>query len=97
MGWSAVGVYAGWDQGGDTPGQGFVLPPVDEEAVRAAEPIGTAHQVAQRLRPFVEAFGGSGRDVDLIVRLHYPGLAFEASARAVETFASRVMPALRGS
>ena len=93
----AVGVYAGWDQGGNTPGQGFVLPPVDEEAVRTAEPIGTAHQVAQRLRPFVEAFGGSGRDVDLIVRLHYPGLAFETSARAVETFASRVMPALRGS
>jgi probable F420-dependent oxidoreductase len=93
----AVGVYAGWDQGGDTPGRGFVLPAVDEEAVRANEPIGTAHQVAQRLRPFVEAFGGSGRDVDLIVRLHYPGLSFETSAHAVEAFATRVMPALRGS
>ncbi len=93
----ATGVYAGWAEGGDTPGSGFVLPPVDEAAIRAMEVVGTPQAVAHRLRPFVEAFGSSARDAHLIVRLHYPGMAFETAARAIETFAGRVLPALKGS
>jgi hypothetical protein len=43
----------------------------------------------------VEAFG-SRREFHLIVRLHYPGMDFETASRAVELFAERVLPALKG-
>jgi len=44
----------------------------------------------------IEAFG-SRRDFHLVVRLQYPGMAFETSARAMELFAAKVIPALRPS
>jgi probable F420-dependent oxidoreductase len=93
----ATGVYAGWAQEGDTPGHGFVLPPPDEERLRARTPVGTPAEVAHALRPFVEAFGGAERDVHLVVRLHYPGMSFETSSRAMEVFATHVLPSLKGA
>ena len=39
---------------------------------------------------------GSRKEFDLIVRLHYPGMAFDTAARAVELFGERVLPALKG-
>ena len=36
-----------------------------------------------------------GRDVHLVVRLHYPGMGIETAARAIELFAAEVLPALR--
>lgn len=91
----AVNVYAGWEQGGDTPGHGFVLPPFDEDDARAGLPIGTPQQVAHRLRPIAEAFGGR-RDFTLVVRLHYPGMDYDTSSHAVELFGEQVIPALKG-
>ena len=91
-----IGVYAGWDEGSDTPGQGFwVSPPHDDELKRTV-PAGSPDQVAAALRPWVQAFGHR-REFHLVVRLHYPGMAFEVASHAVELFAERVMPTLRGA
>jgi len=51
--------------------------------------------VARALRPLVEAFGAR-REFHLVVRLHYPGMDFEAASRAVELFGEEVLPALKG-
>jgi probable F420-dependent oxidoreductase len=91
-----LGVYAGWAQGGDTPGRGFVLPPADEEAARRLTPAGTPRDVIHSLRPIVEAFAGR-REFHLIVRLHYPGMSFETAARGIEVFGEHVLPALKGA
>jgi hypothetical protein len=37
------------------------------------------------------------RDLQLVVRLHYPGMDLETAARAVELFASDVLPTLKSS
>jgi probable F420-dependent oxidoreductase len=91
-----LGVYAGWAAGGDMPEQGFLLPPLEEDTVRQLTPSGTPQQVIRTLRPLVEAFAGR-RTFHLIVRLHYPGMDFETSSRAIEVFGARVLPALRGT
>ncbi len=91
----AAMVYDGWDLGGDTPGQGFELPALDDSA-RAETAIGTPQEVARRLRPIAEAFGG-GRDFTLVVRLHYPGMDYETSSHAIELFGEHVIPALKGA
>ncbi len=91
-----IGVYGGWAAGGDTPGQDFMVAPVDDETLRRITPAGSPAEVVARLRPMVEAFAGR-REFHLIVRLHYPGMDFDTAARAMETFAEKVMPALRGS
>jgi alkanesulfonate monooxygenase SsuD/methylene tetrahydromethanopterin reductase-like flavin-dependent oxidoreductase (luciferase family) len=92
----AIGVYRGWDAGGDTPDQGFVLPDLDEPAARATVPVGTPKEVARALRPFAEAFGGRD-DFTLVVRLHYPGMDYETASHAVELFGEQVIPALKGA
>jgi len=92
----ATMVYDGWDQGGDTPGTGFVLPEFDDAPVRATGAIGTPQEVAHRLRPVAEAFGGR-REFSLVVRLHYPGMDYETSSHAVELFGEHVIPALKGT
>ncbi|HYT30864.1 MAG TPA: LLM class flavin-dependent oxidoreductase [Actinomycetota bacterium] len=91
-----LGVYGAWAKGGDTPGTGLEVPPPDEAGYQALTPTGTPHEVAQRLRPFVEAFAGRS-EFHLIVRLHYPGMEFETASRAIELFAERVIPALKGA
>jgi len=90
-----LGIYRGWDKGGDTPGTGFVLDPPDEKTMRWMTPAGTPQEVAHVLRPMVEAFAGR-KEFHLIVRLHYPGMDFDTAARAMELFAERVIPALKG-
>ena len=92
-----LGVYGAWGAGSDTPGQDLVLPPPNEEQLRALTPTGTPNEVAAALRPQAEAFAGGRRDFHLIVRLHYPGMDFETSSRAIELFAERVLPALKGA
>ena len=91
-----LGIYAGWDTGGDTPEQGFLLKPPDEETMRRLTPAGTAHDVIHALRPIIEAFAGR-KEFHLIVRLHYPGMDFETASRAIELFGQRVLPALKGA
>ena len=90
-----LGIYGGWDAGGDTPDQGFVLAPPDEQTMRYLTPTGSPQDLIRVLRPMVEAFG-SRREFHLVVRLHYPGMDFETASRAVELFAERVLPALKG-
>ena len=90
----AAMVYDGWDLGGDTPGHGFELPPLDD-AARAETAVGSAHEVARRLRPLAEAFG-ERRDFTLVVRLHYPGMDYGTSSHAIELFGEHVIPALKG-
>jgi probable F420-dependent oxidoreductase len=90
-----LGIYGGWAVEGDTPEKGFLLVPPDEETMRYLTPTGSPQEVIHALRPLVEAFGGR-REFHLIVRLHYPGMDFETASRAVELFAERVLPALRG-
>jgi len=91
-----LGIYGGWDAGGDTPEQGFVLAPPDEETTRKITPVGDAHEVVHALRPMIEAFAGR-REFHLIVRLHYPGMDFDTGSRAIELFGERVLPALKGA
>jgi probable F420-dependent oxidoreductase len=91
-----LGVYRGWDAGGDTPGREFVVDPPDEETIRRMTIAGSAAEVTRALRPVVEAFAGR-TDFHLIVRLHYPGMGVDTAARAMELFAEQVLPALRGA
>jgi probable F420-dependent oxidoreductase len=91
-----IGVYSGWDQGSDTPGQGFWIAPPEEDKLKHLVPAGPPDQVAAALRPWVQAFGDR-REFHLVVRLHYPGMAFDVASHAVELFAERVMPTLRGA
>jgi probable F420-dependent oxidoreductase len=92
-----LGAYTAWDEGDDTPERDALEPrgPTDEE-MRAGTPTGTPDEVIAALRPTVEALA-DGRTVDLIVRLHYPGMDLDTAARAVELFGERVIPALKGS
>jgi len=90
-----LGIYRGWDKGGDTPGTGFVLDPPEGKTMRWLTPAGNPQEVAHALRPMVEAFAGR-KEFHLIVRLHYPGMDFDTAARAIELFAERVIPALQG-
>jgi probable F420-dependent oxidoreductase len=90
-----LGIYGGWGQGSDTPEQAFRLAPPDEDTMRFLTPTGTPQELAHRLRPLVEAFGGR-KEFHLIVRLHYPGMDMETAAHAMELFSGRVLPALKG-
>jgi len=91
-----IGSYSAWDAGHDTPDHDSLEPAVEDEAeARRWTPSGTPEEVARALRPVVAAFGDRP-DFHLVVRLHYPGMGFEAAAAAVELFAGEVMPALKG-
>ena len=92
-----LGMYEAWDQGHDTPAHDSAEPTVaDEAAARAGVAGGTTDEIIRRLRPVVEEFGHRA-NLDLVVRLHYPGMTFDAAARAVERFGETVIPALKGS
>lgn len=91
-----LGAYEAWDAGSDTPDTDRLeLPPPDEEAMLKWTAEGTPAEVAQRLRPIVEALAGRV-DLHLVVRLHYPGMDFEQASTMLEVFAEDVLPALRG-
>ena len=66
--------------------------PADED-LRLSTAVGTPEEVLARLLPLVRAFGD--RDLQLVVRLHYPGMDLETAARAVELFAAEVTPTLK--
>jgi probable F420-dependent oxidoreductase len=91
------GAYTAWDEGDDTPDRDSLEPRgVTEEELRASTPAGTPKEVIAALRPKVESLA-EGRTLDLVVRLHYPGMSFDAAARAVELFGEQVIPALKGN
>jgi probable F420-dependent oxidoreductase len=87
--------YDAWDEGADTPERDALqIAPPDPEALRRSVPVGTPGQVAEALRPLVAPFADRA-ELDLIVRLHFPGMEVGPSRRAVELFAAEVAPALR--
>jgi len=89
------GSYEAWAEDHDTPAHDSLEPAVgDEDAARRATPAGTPSEVAERLAAIVDPW--RERDVELIVRLHYPGMDLAPAARAVELFGTHVLPALRG-
>lgn len=91
-----LGAYRAWEDAADTPDVDRMwIPPLDDEELRASTVAGRPSDVAASLRPLVEEFGDR-RELHLIVRLHYPGMSFEAAARSVELFAEDVIPALKG-
>jgi alkanesulfonate monooxygenase SsuD/methylene tetrahydromethanopterin reductase-like flavin-dependent oxidoreductase (luciferase family) len=92
-----LGVYEGWRRGTDTPDHEDleVLPP-DEQTLRKLTPAGDRHEVIRGLRPLVDAFAHRD-EFHLVVRLHYPGMDLDTSARSVELFGGEVLPALKGS
>jgi probable F420-dependent oxidoreductase len=91
-----LGAYTAWESGSDTPElDRLVLPRPDEETILASTDGGTPAEVASRLRPFVDAFAGRA-ELELVVRLHYPGMTFDDASSMFELFAEDVLPALRG-
>jgi probable F420-dependent oxidoreductase len=91
-----LGAYAAWEAGSDTPDvDRLELPPPDEESMLEWTAAGTPADVASRLRPLVQSFGERA-ELELIVRLHYPGMNLEDASTMLEVFAEAVLPALRG-
>jgi probable F420-dependent oxidoreductase len=91
------GAYTAWDEGDDTPDRDSLTPRgVTDEEMRAGTPAGTSEEVIAALRPKIEGLA-EGRTLDLIVRLHYPGMDLDTAARAVELFGEQVLPALKGN
>ena len=92
-----VGAYDAWDEGADTPERDELeIPPPNLVDLRASVPVGRPDEVIEALRPLVAPFADRP-ELDLIVRLHYPGMDLDAASRAVELFAAEVAPALKGS
>jgi probable F420-dependent oxidoreductase len=90
--WHQVGAYALWhaqDDGSDATD----LPALDEDKIRARAWIGTPADVVALASPWVEEFGG--RDLHMIVRLHYPGMTYANAVDAISAFGADVIPALK--
>jgi probable F420-dependent oxidoreductase len=89
----AWGCYEAWGQGHDTPEHDGYEPALpDEDAARGSLVGGTAEEVAAALEPLAERF--ADRPLDVVVRLHYPGMAVDDVAGAVERFGRVVIPRL---
>jgi probable F420-dependent oxidoreductase len=90
-----LGAYEAWGAGADTPERDdLTIPDQPAEDLRRWTPTGRPDEVAAALRPLVTPYADRS-EVHLIVRLHYPGMDLAPAARAVELFASEVLPALR--
>ena len=92
-----LGAYEAWDRGADTPTNDELTPePQAEDELLATTPHGEPAAIAARFRERLAPLAAA-RDVELVVRLHYPGMALEPAARMVERFAHEVTPVLRSS
>jgi probable F420-dependent oxidoreductase len=90
-----LGAYAAWDEGHDTPEHDSLEPtPLSAEELRGSTHAGTPEQVAEALRRICDRFRDR-EELHLIVRLHYPGMELAPASRALELFASEVLPALK--
>jgi probable F420-dependent oxidoreductase len=91
-----LGAYAAWEAGSDTPETDRLeLPPPDEGSIASWTTAGTPSEVVSRLRPLVRTFADRG-ELEIVVRLHYPGMTLEQGSTMLEVFAEDVLPALRG-
>lgn len=89
-----LGVYAGWRTGTDVPGKPLEVVPPDESDIRRTTAYGTPDEVVAYFEPVVEVLARYPES-HLILRLHYPGMAAEPAARAIELLAREVAPRLR--
>lgn len=87
-----VATYAVWREQ-DAGNASAVPASVDDAELRGRAIIGTPADLVAQLRPWVVEFGH--RDLQMAVRLHYPGMTAEQAAPAVGLFASDVMAQLR--
>ena len=89
-----LGTYEAWGAGADTPDLDRLEPvPRSDDELRLATAVGTPEEVVRAIGGVLRDVGG--RDVHLVVRLHYPGMGIATAARAIELFAAEVLPALR--
>ncbi len=96
--WHQIGTYAVWhaeDKAQGEPDAGLRLPPLDERLIRERTLLGTPAEVVAQTRPWVEAFPND-RELHVVVRLHYPGMARAEAEAAIRLFAAEVIPAFRG-
>jgi hypothetical protein len=92
-----LGAYEAWDAGADTPAtDALAISPPEVAALRESTTAGTPAEVLQGLNEILSPFRGRP-DLHLVVRLQYPGMDLDTASRAVELFASEVMPTLKGS
>jgi probable F420-dependent oxidoreductase len=87
--WAQIGNSQRWHSGAS----GDTLPPLDEREIGKRAFMGTPSEVAEQVRPWIEAFGG--RELHVLFRLHYPGLTAEEAEPAVRLFGAEVIPELR--
>jgi hypothetical protein len=91
-----LGVYAGWRSGTDVPGKDLEVDPPNEADVRRTTAYGTPDDVVSYLEPVTKVLGQYPQS-HLILRLHYPGMAAEPAARAIELLAREVAPRLKAA
>jgi probable F420-dependent oxidoreductase len=90
-----LGAYDAWDAGADTPAaDALPAPTLSDREIATSTASGSPAEIVETLRPRLEAL--DDRDVTLVVRLHYPGMDLAPASRAVERFATEVIPELRG-
>lgn len=89
-----LGVYAGWRVGTDIPGESLQVMPPSEDDIRKTTAFGTPEQVVEYLEPIVKTLK-EYPDSHLVLRLFYPGMDAEPSARAIQLLADEVAPRLR--
>lgn len=90
------GAYATWGMGGRDVTGARETAAQWEEANRANAVVGTATAVAERLKRIVDGIVSAGFDeVTLSVGLAPPGTPLDKAKRAVDAFASHVIPQLR--
>jgi alkanesulfonate monooxygenase SsuD/methylene tetrahydromethanopterin reductase-like flavin-dependent oxidoreductase (luciferase family) len=82
--------YAAWHAADD--GRATPVPAADEAAVRRRGFMGSPAEVIAQAHPWIDEFGG--RDLHIVIRLHYPGVDGAESADQIRRFASEVLPAL---
>jgi alkanesulfonate monooxygenase SsuD/methylene tetrahydromethanopterin reductase-like flavin-dependent oxidoreductase (luciferase family) len=87
--WNQIGAYVNWHAGTD----GWQLAPMDESDIRRRAFIGTPAEIVEQVRPWIEAF--PGRELHLLFRLQYPGLASSEVEEAISLFGREVIPELR--
>lgn len=89
-----LGVYAGWGVGTDVPGKPLEVRPPPEDAIRDATAFGTPEEVVKALTPWVDELARYPES-HLVCRIHYPGMAADPAAEAIELLAGEVAPALK--
>ncbi len=90
--WHQIGTYKTW-HAQDEGAVSDELPPLDEAHIRERAFIGTPDAVVAQARPWIEEF--AGRDLHVILRLHYPGMRLADVKPALRLLGAEVIPVLK--